>query len=237
VPVGGVRQHPPGSPPAQTGPDKAEYAADRIASPFKEVQCSGATDGANASWRPAEGGWSSSRRMCSPPWPARTSGHVAWRMCAGCGWRASASRVSRWPHGWGMCIPRRCITLAGQPVGLGAGAPPTGRAGMPGAGPRGVDCGRHRLPQGRRGLSRGGPPVLGHAGQGGQLPGGGVGSAGGERGSAPVDWRLFLPESWDGDPSGARLPTFPTSSTTSPSGSSPWRCWTSCTPGGCLSCR
>ncbi len=42
-----------------------------------------------------------------------------------------------------------------------------------------------------------GPPVLRHAGQGRQLPDRGQRARGHRRGLGPLDWRLFLPESWD----------------------------------------
>src|SRR5215831_19224546 len=66
--------------------------------------------------------------------------------------------------------------LAGVPhehaVGRGGPQPPTGaeddRRGDPGR--RGAGAGRYRVSQAGEGLGRGGAAVLGHAGQGGQLP-------------------------------------------------------------------
>jgi SRSO17 transposase len=83
------------------------------------------------------------------------------------------------------------------PLGLAAGSPAAGRGAVRGAWADGVGGGRHRLPQRRHALSGGAAPVLGRAGQEGQLPAGVSVNAVTQQASCPLDWRLFVPERWD----------------------------------------
>jgi SRSO17 transposase len=55
------------------------------------------------------------------------------------------------------------------------------------------------FPKRRRPLGGGAAPGLRDAGQDGQLPAGVSVNAVTEQASCPLDWRLFLPESWEGD--------------------------------------
>ena len=67
-------------------------------------------------------------------------------------------------------------------------------------GPRVVDHRRHRVSQAGQAFRRGGPAVLGHVGQGGQLPNRGEHAPCHDSGEYPIDWALYLPEAWATDP-------------------------------------
>jgi SRSO17 transposase len=62
-----------------------------------------------------------------------------------------------------------------------------------------VGGGRQRLPQRWRALGGGAAPVLGHAGQTANCQLGVSVKAVTEQASCPLDWRLFVPQSWDKD--------------------------------------
>ena len=90
--------------------------------------------------------------------------------------RADAGRQAQVDPAHGRAAARRQRAGAAavrqpEPLGLAAGPPAAGHPDDRGGRPGRLDRGRHRLPQVRQRLGRGRPAVLGHARQGGQLPG------------------------------------------------------------------
>ena len=167
---------------------------------------------------------------------ARTSAPAAGATCAGdAGWPAQVGGADDPAAGRGGALPGAAPLGGGLAVGLAAGPPPPGRAPGGRVGADGVGGGRHRLPQRRRALGRGAAPVLGHAGQDGQLSAGVSVNAVTEHASCPLDWRLFVPERWDRTPwrSGGRPAGCPARCGTGPSGSWRWTCWMSWSSGTC----
>jgi len=84
------------------------------------------------------------------------------------------------------------------------------------------DTGFPRMVRARWGAA----PVLGDAGQAGQLPAGVSVNAVTEHASCPLDWRLFVPERWDQDAMATRRAAchLPEQVHTGPSGSWWWTC-------------
>ena len=94
---------------------------------------------------------------------------------------------------------------------------------------------RHQLPQAGQALRRRPAAVLRGAGQEGQLPGRRLGPLRQPQGHYPLAMRLYLPESWLGDPERLDKAGVPASSPPDgrPRGRSPWSCSTRSGARGC----
>ncbi len=138
------------------------------------------------SWPRSVDAWKPSPTTCSRRCHVLISAPAGSATCAGCCWTAAASRSSRWPPSWARSTTRRCTT---------SWRPAPGTGGRSATGWPSGWSGRFRRPRGwwttpafpRTAPARWGPAaVLGHAGQAGQLPAGGVGRRGHRAGLLPA---------------------------------------------------